>query len=115
MRVRGGSAPRKSKNRVFKEAKGFWGGRGRLWKTVMQVVRRSHQESFKGRRLRKRDMRYLWITRVNAACRARGMTYSVFMGKLAKSGLQMNRKSLAEVAARDPKGFDAIFAAVTKS
>src|SRR6476646_7458546 len=114
MRSRGGMALTKSKNRVFKEAKGFWGGRGRLWKTVMQVVRRSHQEAFKGRRLRKRDMRYLWITRVNAAVRARGMTYSVFMGKLAKSGLQLNRKTLSEVAARDPKGFDAIFAQVTK-
>jgi large subunit ribosomal protein L20 len=81
----------------------------------MQVVRRSHHESFRGRRLRKRDMRYLWITRLNAAVRQRGMTYSVFMGKFAKSGLQLDRKSLAEVAARDPKAFDAIFAQVTKS
>lgn len=115
MRVRGGHAPRKSKNRVFKEAKGFWGGRRKLWKTVLQVVRRSHQESFRGRRLRKRDMRYLWITRINAAVRARGMTYSKFMGKFAKSGVAMDRKSLAEVAARDPKAFDAIFAQVTKA
>jgi large subunit ribosomal protein L20 len=114
MRVRGGHAPRKSKNRVFKEAKGFWGGRRKLWKTVLQVVRRSHQEAFKGRKLRKRDMRYLWITRINAAVRARGMSYSIFMGKLAKSGVALDRKSLADIAVRDSKGFDAIFAQVTK-
>jgi large subunit ribosomal protein L20 len=113
MRVRGGKAPRKSKNRVYKEAKGFWGGRGRLWKTVMQVVRRSHQFAFKGRKMRKRDMRALWIVRINAALHQRGLNYSQFMGKLAKSGVALDRKSLAHVAYHDAAAFDKIVAQVT--
>lgn len=112
MRVKGGHAPRKSKNRVFKEAKGFWGGRRRLWKTVMQVVRRSHQFAFVGRRHRKRDMRALWIIRMNAALRSRGVTYSQFMGRFAKSGIALDRKALADVALRDPAAFDKIVAQV---
>ncbi len=114
MRVRGGSAPRKSKNRVFKEAKGFWGGRRKLWKTVMQVVRRSHHWAFRGRKERKRDMRALWIVRVNAALRQRGLNYSQFMGKLAKANIALDRKSLADIAYHDPKGFDALVAHVNK-
>ena len=109
MRVKGGKGPRRSKNRVFKEAKGFWGGRRKLWKTVMQVVRRSHQFSFRGRRERKRDFRALWIVRVNAAVRSRGMTYSRFIHKLHAANIQLDRKSLAEVALKDPKAFDKIF------
>jgi large subunit ribosomal protein L20 len=114
MRVRGGHAPRKSKNRVFKEAKGFWGGRNRLWKTVMQVVRRSHQWSFRGRRMRKRDMRALWIVRINAALRQRGLRYSQFIHRLQKANIALDRKSLAAVAYHDPVGFDKIVEAVGK-
>ncbi|MEZ0230708.1 MAG: 50S ribosomal protein L20 [Planctomycetota bacterium] len=113
MRVRGGKAPRRAKNRLFKEAKGFWGGRSRLWKTVMQVVRRSHAEAFKGRRHRKRDMRALWIVRINAALRQRGLNYSQFMGKLAKANIALDRKSLADIAYHDPAGFDKIVAQVS--
>jgi len=112
MRVRGGKAPRRSKNRVFKEAKGFWGGRRKLWKTVMQVVRRSHQWAFRGRKMRKRDMRALWIVRINAALHQRGLNYSQFMGKLAKANIALDRKSLAEIAYHDPAGFDKIVATV---
>ncbi|MBI3726339.1 50S ribosomal protein L20 [bacterium] len=112
MRVKGGGKPRRSKNRVFKEAKGFWGGRRKLWKTVMQVVRRSHHQAFTGRRLKKRDFRRLWITRVSAAVRARGMTYSVFMGKMKKANVGLDRKTLADIAVKDPKAFDAIVAAL---
>src|SRR5579871_3204683 len=101
MRVKGGHAPRKSKNRVFKEAKGYWGGRNRLWKTVMQVVRRAQHVAFTGRRLRKRDFRRLWITRVSAAVRSRGLTYSVFMGKLKKAKIEIDRKTLADIAVHD--------------
>ena len=115
MRVRGGHAPRKSKNRVFKEAKGFWGGRRKLWKTVMQVVRRSHQWAFRGRKMRKRDMRALWIVRLNGALRQRGMNYSQFMGKLAKANIQLDRKSLANIAYTDPAGFDKIVELVNKA
>ncbi len=115
MRVKGGHAPRKSKNRLIKEAKGFWGGRRHLWKTVLQVVRRSKHFAFFGRRHRKRDMRALWITRLNGALRARGTSYSKFMGKLAKSGVEMNRKALADVALRDPAAFDKIVEQVMKA
>ena len=113
MRVRGGKAPRRSKNRVFKEAKGFWGGRRKLWKTVMQVVRRSHQWAFYGRKDKKRDFRALWITRINAALRNRGLNYSQFMGKLAKANIALDRKSLADIAYHDPAGFDKIVAQVS--
>jgi large subunit ribosomal protein L20 len=112
MRVKGGKAPRRSKNRTFKEAKGFWGGRRKLWKTVMQVVRRSHHWAFRGRKERKRDFRALWIVRLNGALRARGMNYSTFMGKVAKSNLQLDRKSLAHIALHDPVAFDKIVAQV---
>ena len=105
MRVKGGHAPRKSKNRLFKEAKGFWGGRRKLWKTVMQVVRRSHQQAFTGRRLRKRDFRRLWITRINAAARQQGMSYSQFMHGLSAAGIELDRKVLADLAVRDEEAF----------
>lgn len=109
MRVKGGSAPRRSKNRVLKQAKGFWGKRNNCWKMARQAVRRSKQQAYVGRKLRKRDLRALWITRVNAAVRARGLTYSRFMAGLGKAHIEIDRKVLADIAVRDPKAFDAIF------
>jgi large subunit ribosomal protein L20 len=105
MRVKGGKGPRKSKVRVFKEAEGFWGGRRKLWKTVMQVVRRAKHVAFVGRKQKKRDMRRLWIERINAAARMNGMSYSKLVGALKKKNIEIDRKSLADVAVRDPKGF----------
>ncbi|RMG11060.1 MAG: 50S ribosomal protein L20 [Planctomycetota bacterium] len=112
MRVKGGSAPRRSKNRILKQARGFYGKRKNCWKTARQVVRRSKQQAYVGRKLRKRDNRSLWITRISAALRARGHSYSRFMGALAKSDIALDRKILADIAVRDPQAFDAVVAAV---
>ena len=112
MRVKGGSAPRRSKNRILKEARGFYGKRKNCWKTARQVVRRSKQQAFVGRKLRKRDNRSLWITRISAAVRSRGLSYSKFMGALTKSEIVLDRKVLADIAVRDSQAFDAVVAAV---
>ncbi len=112
MRVKGGSAPRRSKNRILKEAKGFYGKRRNCWKTARQVVRRSKQQAFIGRRLRKRTNRSLWITRLNAATRMRGVAYSRFIHALGKANIELDRKVLAEMAVHDPQGFDAVVEAV---
>ena len=112
MRVKGGSAPRQSKNRILKEARGFYGKRRNCWKTARQVVRRSKQQAFTGRRLRKRTNRALWITRLNAATRMRGVAYSRFINALSKANVDLDRKMLAEMAVSDPQGFDAVLEAV---
>ena len=112
MRVKGGSATRQSKNRILKEARGFYGKRRNCWKTARQVVRRSKQQAFTGRRLRKRTNRALWITRLNAATRMRGVAYSRFINALSKANIDLDRKMLAEMAVSDPQGFDAVLEAV---
>jgi large subunit ribosomal protein L20 len=114
MRVKGGKAPRRSKNRVFKDAKGFWGKRSRCWKMALIGVRRAKQVAFDGRKQRKRDLRSLWIVRVNAACRARGMAYSQFVYGLGKANIELDRRSLAELAVRDARAFDAVFEVVKR-
>jgi large subunit ribosomal protein L20 len=108
MRATYGKARNRKKKRVFRQARGYWGARHRLWKTVKQSVRRGFQEAFRGRRQRKRDFRRLWILRVSAAARARGVTYSRLIAALRAAKVELNRKMLSEVAIRDPKAFDAI-------
>lgn len=112
MRVKGGSASRRSKNRIIKEAKGFWGKRKNCWKMARIAVRRSKQQAYVGRKLRKRDMRSLWITRISAGCRQHGMNYSRFMHGLGKANIELDRKSLADLAALDPQAFAAVAAKV---
>ena len=113
MRVKGGKAPRRHKVRVFKEAEGYWGGRHKLWKTVMQVVRRAKHVAFVGRKQKKRDMRRLWIERINAAARQNGISYSKLFGALNKKKIAIDRKSLADIAVKDPKTFAKIVATAT--
>lgn len=108
MRTTYSKARHKKKKRIFRKAKGFWGARNRLWKTVKQSVRRSQQHAFHGRKRRKRDFRRLWITRINAACRALGMTYSQFICGLKKAEIDINRKMLSELAIHDPAAFKAV-------
>lgn len=108
MRVKGGSAPRRSKNRILKEAKGFWGRRKACWKKAQVAVRRSWQNAYIGRRLRRRDLRELWIVRINAASRTHGVTYSRFVHSLAKNKIEIDRKWLADIAVRDPQAFGAV-------
>ena len=94
------------KRRLMKASKGFWGARHRQYKVMKESVHRAWQYAYIGRRLKKRDFRRLWILRVNAASRARGMPYSRFMNGLQKAGVELNRKVLSEIAISDPKAFD---------
>lgn len=112
MRVRVGKARIRKKKRLFKEAKGNRGGRGKLLRTVKETIVRSRAFSYRDRKTKKREFRALWITRVSAACRERGLRYSEFMRGLALAGIGLNRKMLSELAIFEPAVFDEIFAAV---
>lgn len=107
-RARKGAARRQSKNRVFKTVKGYRGARRKQWRRVQEQVLRSGAFAYRDRRNRKRDMRRLWITRITAAVRMRGMRYSVFVNGLKHAEIELNRKMLSEIAIHDPAGFDAI-------
>ncbi|MEY2785004.1 MAG: hypothetical protein RL277_1214 [Planctomycetota bacterium] len=110
VRVTIGAPRRQKKNRYFKQAKGFWGGRSTLWRTVRETLLRAWAYGTRDRRHKKRIFRRLWIVRVNAAARARGMTYAQFIDGLKKAKIDLNRKQLSEMAIHDPKGFDALVA-----
>jgi large subunit ribosomal protein L20 len=109
MRTTKGAARNKAKRRLFKKAKGYVGGRGNLLRTVKETLVRSEAYAFRDRRVRKRDFRRLWITRINAAVRERGLRYSLFMGGMKKANVEINRKMLSELAIHDPEAFDTIF------
>ena len=108
VRVTYGAPRHRKKQRYFKRAKGFWGGRSRLWRTVHESVVRALAYGTRDRRAKKRQFRRLWIIRVNAAARMRGMSYSAFVDGLKKAGVTLNRKQLSELAIHDPKAFDAL-------
>ena len=97
---------RLKKNRRFKEAKGYWGGRSRLWRTVSETLVRAHAFATAHRKLKKRDFRAQWIVRISAACEIRGIPYSQFIDGLKKAGIELNRKQLAEIALNDAGAFD---------
>jgi len=107
-RVRKGAAVRRAKKRELKAAAGFRGARRNQWRLATEAVRRAEVNARKGRKLKKRDFRGLWIVRLSAACRARGMRYSEFMNGCKKAGIGLNRKMLSEIAIADPQGFDKI-------
>ena len=101
------AAPRRhKKNRYFKQAKGFRGGRSKLWRTVRETLLRAWAYSTRDRKTKKRNFRRLWIIRVNAAARMRGMSYSTFIDGLKKAQIVLNRKQLSELAIHNPKAFD---------
>ena len=106
MRVRSGKARRRSKKRLFKEARGNYSGRRRLLRTVKETLLRSRAFAFRDRRARKRDFRRLWITRITAACSLRSMRYSTFIHGLKTAGIDLNRKMLSELAIHEPAVFD---------
>ncbi len=112
MRTTKGAARTRAKRRLYKRAKGYRGGRGRLLRSVKETLIRSGQFAYRDRRTRKRNFRRLWITRINAACRQRGIRYSEFMAGLKSANVELDRKSLSEIAVCDPAGFDAIVEAV---
>ena len=108
-RVTNTPARLRRKRRILKAAKGFWGARSKLHKVVKETLHRAWAYSYRGRKLKKRDFRSLWILRINAASRARGLRYSQLVHGLSKAGVTLNRKMLSELAIHDPKGFDAVF------
>ncbi|MDE7231239.1 MAG: 50S ribosomal protein L20 [Oscillospiraceae bacterium] len=107
-RIKGALATRKRRNKTLKLAKGYWGGKSRLFKTAKEAVMKSGQYAYVGRRLKKRDFRRLWITRISAACKLNGMNYSTFMNGLKKANVTLNRKMLSEIAINDAAGFTAL-------
>ena len=107
-RVKGAMATRKRRNKTLKLAKGYWGGKSKLFRTAKEAVMISNQYAYIGRRLKKRDFRKLWITRISAACKMNGMNYSTFMNGLKKAGVTLNRKMLSEIAIHDAVAFTAL-------
>ncbi|MEM6468095.1 MAG: 50S ribosomal protein L20 [Planctomycetota bacterium] len=108
MRATKGAARRQSKKRLFKRAKGYRGGRGKLTRTVKETLVRSGAYAFRDRRVRKREFRRLWITRLNAATRLHGLRYSEFIFGLKKAGIEMDRKTLSEMAIHDAESFKSV-------
>ena len=104
-RVKGAMMTRKRRNKVLKLAKGYWGAKSKHFKMANQAVMKSLTYAYTGRRLKKRDFRQLWITRINAGCKMNGMNYSTFMNGLKKAGVDINRKVLTFVPAKDGKYF----------
>ena len=104
-RVKGALNARKKHKRTLKLAKGFYGARSKQYRTAKTAVMRSLRSAYIGRRLRKRDFRKLWITRINAACRLNDMSHSRFKNGLKKANITLNRKVLADIAVNDPAGF----------
>ena len=104
-RIKGAMMTRKRRKKVLKLAKGYFGAKHRLFKTAKEAVMKSGNYAYIGRRLKKRDFRRLWITRISAAAKMNGMNYSTFINGLKKAGVEMNRKMLADLAVNDAAGF----------
>jgi len=115
MRTTTGSARTRAKNRLFKRAKGYVGGRRRLLRTAKENLVRAGVFAYRDRRNRKRDFRRLWIVRINAAARALGLRYSELIAGLNKAHIELDRKLLADMAVADPQGFEAVVDLVKKS
>lgn len=110
MRTTNGASRHKRKKRLFKAVKGNRGGRSKLLRTVKETIVKSGAYSFRDRKVRARDFRKLWIIRINAACRQRGRRYGEFMFALKELKIELDRKSLSEMAIHDSEAFDAIYA-----
>ena len=104
-RVKGAMMTRKRRNKVLKLAKGYWGAKSKHFKMANQAVMKSLTYAYTGRKLKKRDFRSLWITRISAACKMNGMNYSTFMHGLKVAGIEINRKMLSEMAISNPAAF----------
>ena len=107
-RVKGAMMTRKRRNKTLKLAKGYYGGKSKLFRTAKEAVMKSGNYAYIGRKLKKRDFRRLWITRISAACKMNGINYSTFINGLKKANIDLNRKMLSEIAINDPAGFTAI-------
>ena len=107
-RIKGALMTRKRRNKVLKAAKGYWGAKSKHFKMAKQAVMKSGNYAFAGRKMKKRDFRSLWITRISAAAKANGMNYSTFMHGLKLAGIDLNRKMLSELAVYDKEAFAAL-------
>ena len=107
-RVKGAMMARKRRNKVLKMAKGYWGAKSKHFKMAKQAVLKSGNYAFAGRKMKKRDVRSLWITRISAQAKVCGMNYSTLMHGLKLAGIDLNRKMLAELAVSDKEAFAAI-------
>ena len=104
-RVKGAMMTRKRRNKIMKLAKGYWGDKSKHFRIANEAVMKSLTYAYVGRKLKKRDFRSLWITRISAACKMNGMNYSTFMHGLKVAGITINRKMLAELAVNDKAAF----------
>ena len=104
-RVNSSVASRNRRKKILKSAKGYWGGKSKLLRTAKDAVRKSMSYSFRDRKVRKRDFRRLWITRIGNAAKKEGFSYSQLMNGLKKANIQINRKILAEMAVHHQQGF----------
>ena len=104
-RVNGAMMTRKRRNKTLKLAKGYWGSKSKHFRVANQAVMKSLSYAYTGRRMKKRDFRSLWITRISAACKMNGMNYSTFMHGLKVAGIEINRKMLSEMAISNPAAF----------
>ena len=104
-RAKGGPKTRQRRKKILKKAKGYVGGRRKLYRSAAETVLRAGAFAYRGRKQKKRRMRGLWIVRINAACRQVGLSYSAFMAGLKRGGILLDRKVLAELAVSDPQGF----------
>ena len=111
-RVKGGNTTRKRRQKILKLAKGFRGGRSKLYRTAKNAVIKALTYAYRDRRRRKRDFRKLWVIRINAAVREHGLSYSRFIYGLKKANIQLDRRVLANLAIEDPQGFADVVAVV---
>jgi len=114
-RVKRGNVARKRRKKVLKLAKGFRGSHSKLFRIANQQVMKALRYAYRDRRRRKRDFRRLWITRINAAARQQGMSYSRLIGQLKKADIEINRKMLAQMAVLDPAGFSKVVEIASKA
>ena len=110
-RAKRGFKARRRRKKILKVARGNYGARSRLFRTAVEQVHNSWEDAYRHRKEKRRNFRRLWIARINAAARLNGLSYSKLMGALKKAGIGLDRKVLADVAMKDPKGFAAIIAA----
>ncbi len=112
-RAKGGPKTRRRRKKVLKLAKGYWGGKHRLYRTATEAVDKAMAYSYRDRRQKKRSFRSLWIVRINAAIREHGLSYSRFIAGLKNAGITLDRKVLADLAVNDPAGFAKVVQTVT--
>ncbi len=114
-RVKGALSTRKRHKKIFKLAKGYRGAKSKLYRVANQAVMKSLSYAYVGRKLKKRDFRSLWITRISAACKMNDINYSRFMNGLKKANIEINRKMLSEIAISDPQAFTQLVETAKKS